>query len=82
MKNKFKRQNIKIMKTINIIKVAAFALVGLMVTACGSNNTYQNVDELIAEVSPNVTEITVQELHQLFDEGEIVVLIDVRERLQ
>lgn len=67
------------MKTKNIFKIVAFALVGLMVAACGSNETYQNVDELIAHVSPNVTEITVADLHQLFDDGEMVVLIDVRE---
>ena len=67
------------MKTKNIFKVAAFALIGLMITACGSNETYKNVDELIAKVSSNVTEITVQDLHQLLDDGEIVVLIDVRE---
>jgi len=67
------------MKTKNIFKIVAFALVGLMVAACGSNETYQNVDELIAQVSPNVTEITVADLHQLFDDGEMVVLIDVRE---
>ncbi|MCD6092338.1 MAG: rhodanese-like domain-containing protein [Bacteroidales bacterium] len=67
------------MKTINIFKIAAFALIGLLVMACGSNNTYKNVDELLAQVSPNVTEITVTELHQLFDDGEIIVLIDVRE---
>ena len=67
------------MKTKNIFKIVAFVLVGFMVTACGSNETYQNVDELIAQVSPNVTKITVEELHLLFDEGEIIVLIDVRE---
>lgn len=38
------------MKTKNIFKIVAFALVGLMVTACGSNDTYQNVDELIAQI--------------------------------
>jgi len=67
------------MKKTNILKIAVLTLVGFMIMSCGSKNTYQNVDELIAEVSPNVTEITVADLHQLFDDGEIVVLIDVRE---
>lgn len=67
------------MKTKNIFKFAAFALFGLMITACGSSNkTFENVDELIASVSPNVTEITVEDLHQKIEEGEMIILIDVR----
>ncbi|MCD6180550.1 MAG: rhodanese-like domain-containing protein [Bacteroidales bacterium] len=67
------------MKTKNILKITVFVLIGLMITACSTKESYQNVDELLAQVAPNVTEISVQELHQLFDDGEIIVLIDVRE---
>ncbi len=67
------------MKTKNIFKIVAFDLIGLMITACSTKESYQNVDELLAQVAPNVTEMSVQELHQLFDDGEIIVLIDVRE---
>ncbi len=67
------------MKTKNILKITVFVLIGLMITACSTKESYQNVDELLAQVAPNVTEMSVQELHQLFDDGEIIVLIDVRE---
>jgi rhodanese-related sulfurtransferase len=67
------------MKTNIRFKILALGLFALMLTACNSDKTYQNVDELIAEVSPHVNSIKVTELHQLFDDGETVVLIDVRE---
>lgn len=68
------------MKTKKIFGLALLALFGLMLNSCSSSKKhYENVDELIAEVSPNVTPITVEQLHQKLDDGETVVLIDVRE---
>lgn len=68
------------MKTKNNLKYLAVMLLGLMIASCNSSNKpYQNVDELIAAVSPNVNEMTVEELHQKLNDGEPVVLIDVRE---
>ncbi len=68
------------MKTKNIIHYALYAFLGLLLSACGSSNKhYENVDQLVASVAPNVTEITVEDLHQKLDNGDIIVLIDVRE---
>ncbi len=68
------------MKINHTIKSAAFALIGLMITACGSSSKpYENVDGLIASVAPKVTEITVEDLHQKMEAGEMIILIDVRE---
>jgi len=67
------------MKLYHTFKFATYVLIGLMMTACSSKESYQNVDELIAAVSPNVTEITAEELHQKLDAGDMIVLIDVRE---
>ncbi len=68
------------MKINNKIKFAAVAILGLLLAACGSSDkTFQNVDELIASVEPNVTAIAVQELHQKMDSGASIVIIDVRE---
>lgn len=68
------------MKINNKLNFAAVALLSLLLAACGSSDkTFQNVDELIASVEPNVTAITVQELHQKMDSGATLIIIDVRE---
>ena len=66
------------MKRISILFLMA-ALPLILCNSCSKTDTYSNVDEMIAEASKYVSEITVEELKSYFDDGELFTLVDVRE---
>ena len=64
----------------NISKTLFFTLPFLLITSC-SETSYQNKDELIKAVRPNVKEVTAKELKdKIAKQEEEFTLIDVRQK--
>lgn len=55
-----------------------FASIFTMISCSDNNKVYQNVDEMIVELTPSVDLLTVEELHTWLDTG-MILLVDVRE---
>lgn len=66
------------MKYNLLIKLPLILSLFIMIS-CGNNEkSYNNIDEWVADVKPNVESITVEELHAAIDTADVLV-IDVRE---
>ena len=66
------------MKKSYLFLLLGFLSIFMMISCNDNTKVYQNVDEIIAELSPSVDMLTVEELHTWLDTG-MVLLIDVRE---
>ena len=66
------------MKKSYLFILLGFLSLFLMVSCSDSTKVYQDVDEMIAELTPSVDMLTVEELHTWLDTG-MVLLVDVRE---
>lgn len=69
------------MKKTNKIKWIIMIVLSIAISSCKpfQKQKFQNVDELIAFVSPRVSEISAEDLHQRLENGEILIIIDIRE---
>ena len=66
------------MKKSYLFQLLGLLSIFLMISCSDNTKVYQNVDEMIAELSPKVDMLTVEELHTWLDTG-MVLLVDVRE---
>jgi len=62
-----------------IISIFGIFVLIIISVACNQQNSFQNVDELVAEVKNGVESITVEQLMEMIDNGDLILLIDVRE---
>jgi len=66
------------MKKYLIISIACLLIAGLF-TNCGNQTEFEGIDEMVAAASVTVENITAEELKIKLDEGEMILIIDVRE---
>ena len=52
----------------------------LFFTGCNCDSNYSSVDDMVIKISDNVEQILVDDLKKKLDEGEMFLLIDVREQ--
>jgi len=64
----------------NIFIVMFILSLGWILTSCERQMEFATADELVAHVAVNVQEITTDQLKTKLDEGEMILLIDVREK--
>ena len=65
----------------NILQLGKLMLLlGLLVfNSCSNSTSFNSADDLVNEVLPFTTAINVEQLKQKIDDGEMIMLIDVRE---
>ena len=66
------------MKTIKSI-FGISILFGVLLSACNHAGPIQSVDEMVVSAQKNVDGITVEKLMEKLDNGDMILLIDVRE---
>ena len=68
-----------IMKLKFLYQLPIFLSLLFIISCSSGNKSYENIDELMAEVAPTVESITVEDLHAGLDTGAVILIIDVRE---
>ena len=67
------------MKTIKaLFFICLIAMLGCQSNQNGVVKTYDSVDEMVADVRKDVSELSIQEFHDLMNSEELYVLLDVR----
>ena len=67
------------MKTKTIKHIIVFVCLLAMTVSCNQSTSYNDVDEMVAKAAKKVEAITAEELKEKIDNGDMILLIDVRE---
>ncbi len=70
--------NYKTMKNITRTTILAMLFISLMVS-CNQKQNYSNVDEMVNVAALNTKGVNVEQLMEKIDNGEMILLLDVRE---
>lgn len=66
------------MKNISIKTILSLLIISLVVS-CGQKKNYSNVDEMVNEAALTTHEVSVEQLMEKIDNGDMILLLDVRE---
>lgn len=66
------------MKKLFNILILVTGLV-FIITSCNRNNSFSDVDEMVDVALKSAESVTVEQLYTMMDDGEMMLLIDVRE---
>lgn len=67
------------MKKLSFKFMILIAAVSVLTASCSREHTYTDVDEMIEAALKSAENINVKQLYTLIDEGEMILMIDVRE---
>ena len=67
------------MKRYNLLRNLLIIIVISIISSCNDKKVYESVDGIVADAAVSVTSINVENLKDKIDNGEMILLIDVRE---
>ncbi len=63
----------------NILNIAILISLIIVSASCNNKQTYNSVDDIVAIATANTTAISVEQLKEKYDNGDMILLLDVRE---
>ena len=63
----------------NIFNIVLALILIIALGSCINQKSYESVDDIVAEANIHTTGITVEQLKEKYDNGDMILLIDVRE---